>query len=800
MKADEVVSNYRNKFLLSTPLHTDLGGGWNTRISPPELKTNQAMVCRNVIFNAASGALTPRDGTKKLFLDPYNLTVATHGLFHAKFSAGWAVIVAPDAGLFAHAGGVGDLWVDASGTLPARSAPADNRVNMDFYNDMVIGFDGTNDPFKISYDGANFTGAPLGGSPPKGCRFLVVWNNYVFAAGDGTNKLYFCESSNPDSWPGNNYIIIGGLTDGDEITGIGLAYGHLVVFKRNSIYAISGTSTADFSQTQLAQNEGLISDGCLASAGNELWFLGHNGASYIGSDLRPQFVSDYVTYNYKADITKIDPTLANRPSAAYNFKKNQMWFSMDSDGDGEHDRVFVHDLLNKDESGRPAISEYLFYMGSGANYTPRHMAQYHEASGAKGIISVNIDGYVYKHDVTTAEGVVGDDGNLVDWVYQTKFYNLGDPMRLKTPRYYQAYGRAIASSSTATNRNHKYQSATDSYAVLESMVYPRRGVHVETVGGKIYAIGGYDASGDGYLDVVEEYDPSTDSWATKTAMPVPIAFGASATDGTHIYIIGGSTDGGAARDTVYRYTPSTDTWTTMAPMPTARYFLMAEYYNGKIYAVGGQTTALLKVSALEEYDVLSDAWASLTSHPGAGNILGTLTESGGALYMIGGSPLGAGGYKYDIGADSWSAIADMPAAKMEHFAGAIGSDIYVTGGFWDASATRTSYLYDPAGNSWTAKTEIITDRYWGGSAVVGGDMYIIGGQGLAATLTLRYTDDFTTQTSVTSDLLLNQRVLFPSAFSKRARYISVEFKAKISEGITNLTGWTMDYMMWQRRT
>ena len=38
------------------------------------------------------------------------------------------------------------------------------------------------------------------------------------------------------------------------------------------------------------------------------------------------------------------------------------------------------------------------------------------------------------------------------------------------------------------------------------------------VDNKIYAIGGYSFTG-GYLKVVEEYNPSTNTWTTKASMP-----------------------------------------------------------------------------------------------------------------------------------------------------------------------------------------------------------------------------------------------------------------------------------------
>ena len=63
MENEQIVQNYQNKYLLSTPLYSDMAGGLNTRVSPPQMAVNQSQVARNVIYNIASGALSARDGS-----------------------------------------------------------------------------------------------------------------------------------------------------------------------------------------------------------------------------------------------------------------------------------------------------------------------------------------------------------------------------------------------------------------------------------------------------------------------------------------------------------------------------------------------------------------------------------------------------------------------------------------------------------------------------------------------------------------------------------------------------------------
>ena len=78
------------------------------------------------------------------------------------------------------------------------------------------------------------------------------------------------------------------------------------------------------------------------------------------------------------------------------------------------------------------------------------------------------------------------------------------------------------------------------------------------VGGKIYVMGGYEKNG----NLVEEYDPATDSWRGRAPLPKPLHhIGAAALNGK-IYVIGGYISGVGPVDTVYEYDPAKDQWTS----------------------------------------------------------------------------------------------------------------------------------------------------------------------------------------------------------------------------------------------
>jgi N-acetylneuraminic acid mutarotase len=121
------------------------------------------------------------------------------------------------------------------------------------------------------------------------------------------------------------------------------------------------------------------------------------------------------------------------------------------------------------------------------------------------------------------------------------------------------------------------------------MPHPRyRFAAVTAPNGRIYTFGGSDPT-DANADtsLVLEYDPDTDSWATRTPMlKGRVAHSASLGDDGRIYVFGGVAGGGL--DSVDVYDPTTDSWSVGPVMLGLRYSIgAATAGNGKIYVVGG---------------------------------------------------------------------------------------------------------------------------------------------------------------------------------------------------------------------
>jgi len=275
------------------------------------------------------------------------------------------------------------------------------------------------------------------------------------------------------------------------------------------------------------------------------------------------------------------------------------------------------------------------------------------------------------------------------------------------------------------------------------MQQARSGLGVAAVNGKIYAIGGSNASGfapsipgsavlgnrdiGGHLGTNEEYDPETDTWTYKASMPTPRIVFATAVYQNKIYCIGGKTsDSYTGVNEVYD--PATDTWETKTSMPTARGWLTANVVGGKIYLISGFPTETLN----EVYDPAMDTWITKSSPETASPWGITSAVFDNKIYVIGSSHLQI----YDTEADTWSYGASPPSSADSGGSAAATTgvlapeQIYVIGVpllLSPGAPLYSNQAYDPEEDNWAAAADLPTRRFNFGVAVLNDIFYVIGG-------------------------------------------------------------------------
>lgn len=117
----------------------------------------------------------------------------------------------------------------------------------------------------------------------------------------------------------------------------------------------------------------------------------------------------------------------------------------------------------------------------------------------------------------------------------------------------------------------------------------RSSVGVAALGGRLYAVGGYDGAARQCLQSVERYDPAADAWEPVADMSVRRSGAGVGVVGGALYAVGGH-DGPAVRRSAERWRPQTG-WQPVPPMAHARRNAGVVALDDKLYVVGGDDGA-----------------------------------------------------------------------------------------------------------------------------------------------------------------------------------------------------------------
>jgi Kelch motif len=167
------------------------------------------------------------------------------------------------------------------------------------------------------------------------------------------------------------------------------------------------------------------------------------------------------------------------------------------------------------------------------------------------------------------------------------------------------------------------------------------------LGGRVHAVGG--AIGDTFatkksVDWHLAYDPKTDKWEERPAMPLGRDHTGTLAVGNVIHVIGGRVDSFLTNSNLHHiYDPAKDAWDARRPLPTARSGHGAVLYRDKIFIMGGEGYERV-YGQNEAYDPATDRWEAyapmLTPRHGLGAAL-----VGDAIHVAGGGPVMGGGFQ-----------------------------------------------------------------------------------------------------------------------------------------------------------
>lgn len=296
----------------------------------------------------------------------------------------------------------------------------------------------------------------------------------------------------------------------------------------------------------------------------------------------------------------------------------------------------------------------------------------------------------------------------------------------------------------------------DSWTHMAPMSQARAGLGVVAVNGKIYAIGGTTASGrawpdqrfGGFVATNEEYDPSTNTWATKASMPTARDYFAIAAVGDKIYCIGGAkghhyegawNSGSHIKTNATEvYNTKTNSWATKASIPSTAINMLANVVDGKIYVMHRSYTYV--------YDPVDDSWANKT---GISASLDSWSSNPPVSFVVDKKIYVTGVFQtkplyeekqmvfiYDTETDGWSETGSWSTRI-----GAAGCGLttgvkappkaYIFGRTGSSPPVPITLVYDFYAQSWiTASATSTSVRRDFGVAVVDDVIYVIGGHNI----------------------------------------------------------------------
>lgn len=355
---------------IDSPTYDKFDGGLNIRDFWHTIADNELTLANNIRLDEG-GVVRRRGGWTKLA----SAAAGSAGNLIGVVQGSWLIagvltryVVVTDGTKVFWLNGVS--WTDITGGV-VMSPGSTTLVSFVQFNNLLIGFDGTNAPW--TWDGAAGSISVLAGTPPVG-NMGIVWQNRYFIAGVGTarTRLYYSEIGDPTVWGASAYVDVPSPYDGDEITGLAILYGNLIVFKRHSVYIIQGDSPSNFVVSKTNAAVGCVSPYSVISVDNLVYFVSDKGlyalnlsnTKQICYKVEPRYNSA-VTNQLASGLTK------NRIQAAHYRYRNEIWMMVDASAAGQdtHDRTIVHNYNVVDKNGDPAVSEHYKVAGEVASYT-----------------------------------------------------------------------------------------------------------------------------------------------------------------------------------------------------------------------------------------------------------------------------------------------------------------------------------------------------------------------------------------------------------------------------------------------
>jgi len=280
---------------------------------------------------------------------------------------------------------------------------------------FVIFVDGTNYPVLYN-DTSNTTSDISSNADLQGAEQVAIFKNTVFFS-KGSNLYFSAPSSSTDFTAANG----GGVINvSHSITGLISFRDQLIIFSRNNIQRLTGTTLADFQLNPITESIGCLDPDTIQEVGGDVMYMSPDGIRLLGAtDRIGDFALEVASDPIADDVYKFAQSTSNFCSIVVREKAQYRIFAY---SESEQSKVARGLLVTKFSNQGAANMAWGETSGIKA-----YVADSKYTSSAETIVFANEDGYLYQMEQGSSF-----DGTSIEAIYESPYMPISDPQIRKT--------------------------------------------------------------------------------------------------------------------------------------------------------------------------------------------------------------------------------------------------------------------------------------------------------------------------------------------------------------------------------
>ena len=300
-----------------------------------------------------------------------------------------------------------------------KAALLGGKIRSTEYNfgagDFILMVDGSNYPALFN-DTANTLSFISSLSDLQGAEQVAVFKTTIFFS-KGSN-LYFSAPSDSGDFSAANG---GGVINvSHDITGLIAFRDQLIIFSRNNIQRLSGTTLADFQLNPITEGIGCLDPDTIQEVGGDIMYMSPDGIRLLGAtDRIGDFSLEVASDPIADDVYKFAQSTSNFCSIVIREKAQYRIFGYTQ---SEQKKVARGLLVTKFSNQGASDLAWGETSGIKAFVADSKYTEYSET-----IIFANEDGYVYKMETGYTF-----DGENIEAIYESPYMPISDPQIRKT--------------------------------------------------------------------------------------------------------------------------------------------------------------------------------------------------------------------------------------------------------------------------------------------------------------------------------------------------------------------------------